>query len=252
MLNILSGYETANVKSLPFKANEALVDGTWAVFGTGGDAGKLVAQTGDYSAATSGKAFIVCGGNDVRFDSKAMDSVSVVTAKSFVGETDKFAAVSIYAGTPLTLKDGVLVDAEVAAAEAGERTYKITNKGAVGDVITIAGTAFTAVTETPTGAQFVPGGTIAETTTNLEAAVAATTAITDLYTVTKSAADTITIVETTAGAGHTPSAAVVTAGGVITVVNTLVETSAAQNAKLDVVAYALTDNLSGVLQFVGA
>lgn len=252
MLNILSGYESANIKSLPYKAGTSLVDGTWVVFGKTADAGKLIAQAGDYSAATDGKAFVVSGGNDVRFDSKEMGNISVVTAKSFVGETDKFAAVSIYPGMPLTLKDGALVDAEVTAAEQGERTYKITNKGAVGDKITIAGVEFTAVTQTPTGPQFVPGETIAVTTTNLEAAVAATTSITTNYTVTKSLADTIDIIETSAGGGHNPAAATVAAGGVITVVNTLVETSAAQNTKLDVVAYALTSNTSGVLQFVGA
>ena len=68
------------------------------------------------------------------------------------------------------------------------------------------------------------------------------------------ATDTITVEETTAGAGDTPSTATKT--GTVVITNTLVATSAAAtpatNTQLDVVAYALTDNTSGVLQFVGA
>lgn len=109
MLNILSGYETANIRSLPYKAAETIADGNWVVFD--GSTGKVIKQTGTYSAATAGKAFVVMGGNDVRFDSKNMGVVSVVTAKSFVGETDKFAAVTINAGDPLTVSDGVLAKA---------------------------------------------------------------------------------------------------------------------------------------------
>ena len=116
MLNILSGYETANIKSVPFKASEVIADGEWVVFD--GTTGKVIKQTGAYDIAV-GVAFPVFGGNDVRFDSKEMDAVSVVTAKSFVGETDKFAAVTINAGAPLTIADGVLTNATAGASVVG-------------------------------------------------------------------------------------------------------------------------------------
>lgn len=113
MLNILSGYETANIKSIPYKAGESIVDGTWVVFD--GTTGKVKNQASAYVMATAGKAFIVMGGNDVRFDSKAMGNVSVVTSSSFAGETDKFTATTINAGDPLTLVGGLLQTAEAGA-----------------------------------------------------------------------------------------------------------------------------------------
>lgn len=113
MLNILSGYETANIKSVPYKAAESITDGSWVVFD--GATGLVKAQVSTYTMATDGKAFIVFGGNDVRFDSKELGAVSVVTSASFAGETDKFAAVSIVAGAPLTLLGGVLTNAVAGA-----------------------------------------------------------------------------------------------------------------------------------------
>ena len=252
MLNILSGYETANVKSLPYKTGETLADGEWAVFDS--VTHKLKKQASAYAAATDGKVFVVFGGNDVRFDSKAMSALSVVTAKSFVGETDKFAAVTIHAGDPLTVANGVLTKADtVSEAVAGKRTYKVATNAVVDDTVTIDTIAFTAVASGATGNQFNVGETAAATASNLKDALAANVTLAGKYTFSVST-DTVTVEETTAGAGDTPSTATVT--GTVVITNTLVATSAAAtpatNTQLDVVAYALTDNTSGVLQFVGA
>lgn len=253
MLNILSGYETANVKSLPFKANEVLADGEWAVFDS--VTHKLKKQSSTYDAATDGKAFVVFGGNDVRFDSKQMSALSVITATSFVGETDKFAAVTINAGDPLTVADGVLTKADTVSedAVAGKRTYKIATNAVADDTVTIDTIAFTAVASEATGSQFNVGETAAATASNLKDALAANATLAGKYTFSVST-DTITVTETTAGAGDTPSTATTT--GTVVITNTLVATSAAAtpatNTQLDVVAYALTSNTSGVLQFVGA
>lgn len=113
MLNLLSGYETANIKSVPVKAGESVADGNWVVFD--GTTGKVIKQASTFDIA-AGKAFPVFGGNDVRFDSKQMDVVSIVTASSYVGETDKFAAVTINAGAPLTVANGVLTNATAGAS----------------------------------------------------------------------------------------------------------------------------------------
>lgn len=112
MFNILSGYETANIKSYAFKDGEVIADGDWVVFDTA--VGKLVKQVGAYNVATQGVAFPVFGGNDVRFDSKFMGNVSVITAHSFVAETDAVQAVTIVAGDALTLEDGKLTKADPA------------------------------------------------------------------------------------------------------------------------------------------
>ena len=106
MFNILSGYETANIKSYPFKQGEVIKDGQWVVFDK--SAGALVKQVGAYDPATMGVAFPVFGGNDVRFDSKAMGNVSCVTASSYTGETDVLAQVTIGLGDQLTITDGVI------------------------------------------------------------------------------------------------------------------------------------------------
>ena len=109
MFNILSGYETANVKSYAFKQGEVIKDGEWVVFDKA--VGKLVKQVGVYDPATQGVAFPVFGGNDVRFDSKFMGNVSVITATSFAGETDVIAATTIGIGDMLTIEDGKITKA---------------------------------------------------------------------------------------------------------------------------------------------
>lgn len=101
ILNCLSGYQTANIKSLPVKEGETLVKGDWVIFDTDGTIKK---QTGDY-AATQGVAFPIYMGAEA-YDTKYLNKADVVTAKSGVLETDNVAATSISAGGALSIKDG--------------------------------------------------------------------------------------------------------------------------------------------------
>jgi hypothetical protein len=112
MFNLLSGYETANIKSYAFKTGEVIKDGEWVVFDTA--TGKLKKQVGAYDPITQGLVMPVFGGNDVRFDSKFMGAVSCVTSTSFSGETDVVQAVTINPGDALTILDGKLTKATVA------------------------------------------------------------------------------------------------------------------------------------------
>lgn len=125
MFNIHSGYETANIKSYPFKQGEVIKDGEWVVFDKA--SGKLVKQAGKYDPVTQGVVFPVFGGNDVRFDSKAMGNVSVATATSFAGETDVVQAVTIGVGDMLTIEDGKLTKADAAVGIVGYCTKPNTN-----------------------------------------------------------------------------------------------------------------------------
>lgn len=106
MLNVLSGYTTANIKSYEFKAGVQLEPGDWVVFDT--TDGTLIKQTGDYDIATQGATFPVYQNNVTAYDNRVLGRVDVVTANSGVLETDKFAAVSFTPGKALTIKDGVL------------------------------------------------------------------------------------------------------------------------------------------------
>lgn len=106
MLNVLSGYTTANIKSYEFKAGVQLEPGDWVVFDT--DDGTLIKQTGAYDIATQGATFPVYQNNVTAYDNRVLGRVDVVTANSGVLETDKFAAVSFTPGKALTIKDGVL------------------------------------------------------------------------------------------------------------------------------------------------
>lgn len=101
MLNILSGQETANIKSLPVKDGEILDQGDWAVF----DSGAVKKQTGPWDPS-QGLCVPVYRGNGRFYDTRYLNRVDCVTAKSGVLETDKVAAVSIVAGDALTVKDG--------------------------------------------------------------------------------------------------------------------------------------------------
>lgn len=106
MLNVLSGYTTANIKSYEFnKAGVQLEPGDWVVFGTDGT---LIKQTGAYDIATQGATFPVYQNNVTAYDNRVLGRVDVVTANSGVLETDKFDAVSFVPGKALTIKDGVL------------------------------------------------------------------------------------------------------------------------------------------------
>lgn len=101
MLNILSGQETANIKSLPVKDGEILDQGDWAVF----DNGAVKKQTGHWDPS-QGLCVPVYRGNGRFYDTRYLNRVDCVTAKSGVLETDKVAAVAIVAGEALTVKDG--------------------------------------------------------------------------------------------------------------------------------------------------
>lgn len=105
MLNVLSGYTTANIKSYEFKAGVQLEPGDWVVFDTDGT---LIKQTGAYNIATQGATFPVYQNNVTAYDNRVLGRVDVVTANSGVLETNKFAAVSFAPGKALTIKDGVL------------------------------------------------------------------------------------------------------------------------------------------------
>lgn len=106
MLNVLSGYTTANIKSYEFKAGVQLEPGDWVVFNT--DDGTLIKQTGAYDIATQGATFPVYQNNVTAYDNRVLGRVDVVTANSGVLETDKFAPVPFAPGKALTIKDGVL------------------------------------------------------------------------------------------------------------------------------------------------
>lgn len=101
MLNILSGQETANIKSLPVKDGEILDQGDWAVF----DGGAVKKQTGQWDPS-KGLCVPVYRGNGRFYDTRYLNRVDCVTAKSGVLETDKVAAVAIVAGDALTVTDG--------------------------------------------------------------------------------------------------------------------------------------------------
>lgn len=104
MLNILSGYETANIKSFPIAEGVKLDQGDWVVF----ENGKLVKQAGTYKAMEQGACFPVYAGNVTFYDTRYLNEADVVTATSGILETDKVAAIAITAGQALTVKDGVI------------------------------------------------------------------------------------------------------------------------------------------------
>lgn len=109
---------------------------------------------------------------------------------------------------------------------AGARTYTVTTNFAANDTITINGVTFTAVASSPTGNQFLVGGTIAANIVNLASALSANSTINALYTI-SSTSTTFTLTETAAGGGSTPTAATVVGTGVVT--SGTATTSAAAN-----------------------
>lgn len=107
MLNILSGYKTANIKSFPVAADVLLEEGDWVVFDAA--TGNVKKPTAAYVAKTHGMAAPVFRGNKIFYDTKSLGRVDVVTANSGVLETDKFAPTTIKAGSALGLEaTGVL------------------------------------------------------------------------------------------------------------------------------------------------
>lgn len=108
MLNILSGYKTANIKSFPVDADVLLEEGDWVVFNT--TTGNVEKPTAKYVAKTQGMAAPVFRGNKIFYDTKSLGRVDVVTANSGVLETDKFAPTTIKAGFALGLDDHGLLE----------------------------------------------------------------------------------------------------------------------------------------------
>lgn len=115
MLNVLSGYTTANIKSYEFKAGVQLEPGDWVVFNNDGI---LVKQTGAYDMVTQGVTFPVYQNNVTAYDNRVLGRVDVVTANSGVLETNKVDAVPFTPGKALTIKNGVLTLATTATGSA--------------------------------------------------------------------------------------------------------------------------------------
>ena len=101
------------------------------------------------------------------------------------------------------------------ASVAGARTYTVTTNFAANDTIALEGVTFTAVASSPGTGQFEVGTTIADSITNLVAAINANTTINAKYTATATST-TFTLTENSAGGGNTPGTATVTGTGVVT------------------------------------
>ena len=100
-------------------------------------------------------------------------------------------------------------------ATAGARTYTVTTNFAANDTVTINGVTLTAKASGATGNQFNVGTDIATSITNIVSALSALTAFSSVYTITSNST-TITLTETLAGGGNTPTAATVVGTGVMT------------------------------------
>lgn len=122
MLNILSGQETANIKSLPVKDGEILDQGDWVVF----DNGAVKKQTGLWDPS-KGLCVPVYRGNGRFYDTRYLNRVDCVTAKSGVLETDKVAAVSIVSGDPVAVKDGQIDQSQSSEDVIGYAIKDMTN-----------------------------------------------------------------------------------------------------------------------------
>ncbi|WP_196607429.1 hypothetical protein [Pectinatus frisingensis] len=121
---------------------------------------------------------------------------------------------------PMTLVDGTPTATDqysfsAVSAIAGARIYTVTTNFAANDTITIDGVVFTAVASSASGNEFLVGSTIEQSITNLVSALSSNSTISSKYTITSSAT-TITLTETIAGTGYTPSTATVVGTGVVT------------------------------------
>lgn len=122
MLNILSGQETANIKSLPVKDGVVLDQGDWVVF----DNGVVKKEEGLWDPS-KGLCVPVYRGNGRFYDTRYLNRVDCVTAKSGIIETDKVAAISIVAGDPLCVKDGQLDASQTSEDVIGYAIQDMTN-----------------------------------------------------------------------------------------------------------------------------
>lgn len=123
MLNILSGYKTANIKSFPVAADVLLEEGDWVVFDT--TTGNVKKPSAVYLAKTHGMAAPVFRGNKIFYDTKSLGRVDVVTANSGVLETNKFAATTIKAGSALGLNDTGVLDPAASEGDGDIVAYAI-------------------------------------------------------------------------------------------------------------------------------
>lgn len=124
MLNILSGWETANIKSLPIADGVVFDAGDWAEFDADG---KLVKNTSAFDGTKA--VFPVYAGNGRFYDTRYLNKVDVVTASSGILETDVIDAVDFKAGDPVFVAAGKLTDGTTAGEGAVAVGYAIEPSG---------------------------------------------------------------------------------------------------------------------------
>ena len=98
MLNVLSGMNDANIKSVPVATGTTLANGDWVKL-VDGKAAKLTAKV----AFTDGLVMPVFAHPGDSYDNKVLAKADCVTSKACIIETDKVAAETIKAGDPLTV-----------------------------------------------------------------------------------------------------------------------------------------------------
>lgn len=112
-------------------------------------------------------------------------------------------------------KRAIFTKGTVTAAVAGKRSFTVTTNFVANDTVQIEGVTFKAVATGATGTNFNVGADIATSITNLVTALTAYTAISDKYTIAKTAKD-FSLTEKTAGGGNTPAEITVTGTGKVT------------------------------------
>ena len=130
------------------------------------------------------------------------DSVDAMLSAGFPSTSRLVKAAQLLFGNQKAPKQ-VMIGKTSTVAVAGKNTYTITTNAAASDTVAFGGVTLTA------GTDFNVGDTIAATATNLAAALASKTAISDVYNVTVDGA-AITITEKTPAGGDTPGAMTVT------------------------------------------
>jgi hypothetical protein len=98
---------------------------------------------------------------------------------------------------------------------AGKRVAEVTKQFVSGDTVLFEGITLTATTDTTDAAHFAIGASLADTATNIVAAMTANSAVNALYTTGANLA-VITITEKTAGGGNTPGVITTTGTGILT------------------------------------
>lgn len=124
MLNILSGWQTANIKSFPIADGVVLNQGDWVEFDADG---KLVVNTAAYDGSKD--VFPVYAGNKDFYDTRSLNRADVVTASSGVLETDVMDAVTFNAGDGVYVAGGKVTDVTTAGSGAKPVGYAIKASG---------------------------------------------------------------------------------------------------------------------------